>query len=45
MNHSFFSEAQSTTNKQKPLLENNDRNSRIRIAKTSKLVGNQSTLY
>ena len=32
MNHTLFSEAQSTTNKQKPILENNDRNSRIRIA-------------
>ena len=28
----FFSEAQSTTNKQTPILEKNDRNSRIRIA-------------
>ena len=32
MNHTFFSEAQSTTNKQTPIIEKNDRNSRILIA-------------
>jgi hypothetical protein len=32
MNHPFLSEAQSTTNKQTPILEKNDRNSRILIA-------------
>ena len=32
MNHPFLSEAQSATNKQTPILEKNDRNSRILIA-------------